>query len=687
MEELRKANIGRDVWAHVPKNKRAVWEAPDGRTINETLASFTDIPVDIVVHIKLIGFDGDGINHVKVEEAALARYLRGLHLDLQTAVLEPELKHLALRPRVHFRVSKAPVGLTHRVAGGLTSYIFGAMQGKRLSTVYVPHRVVDDVLATEEAGLAQSAGAHHDYTAAPSTEGGGSDPTHLPPLLTLYLLNLEPPASADYLYTYNEEDAVVAAGNWSDFKSCPGALHASEARAAGGGGLAWVDLAAAPHSYGPLRGGQGQVFPHSLPHATAFVPGAASTAILPELAALAAGAVSHLAWPALQHGDLALPNRDGGDDLEVAVIHIHDTLAVPPRSVDLDVLRQQLGGTVAGSIMGLSVKEHFLSFAVCDLCVNAYTNALRVRTQRQEGSNVVASAGQILDRLMLHTTLSEYSEIILAYAGVHQTHNVLPVFVFDLSLRDEPLLLDGALQASAFPDMVIAVASRAQPVRSRFSCGHMPRAVQPEDATRAVLGAVMQSAFGVSHTAQRYSPASGPGWNYLWALGATPFGPLSGITRLSIPAAAAVGRNLALAELERHTGRVAAVLRGLNKLSPPHKSSLKWAIERADLRSRVTARLAVVGVKLEMAVAALSAGRNAEALRLARHMSTDASALERTALQLDTALTQSLSCRGGTDWLVLVWPPAGSLVAVVAALWWRSRGARLKAEARYDKIY
>lgn len=34
------------------------------------------------------------INHVKVDEAALTRYLRGLHLDLQTAVLEPELKHL-----------------------------------------------------------------------------------------------------------------------------------------------------------------------------------------------------------------------------------------------------------------------------------------------------------------------------------------------------------------------------------------------------------------------------------------------------------------------------------------------------------------------------------------------------------------------------------------------------------------
>lgn len=68
------------------------------------------------------------------------------------------------------------------------------------------------------------------------------------------------------------------------------------------------------------------------------------------------------------------------------------------------------------------------------------------------------------------------------------------------------------------------------------------------------------TAFGAPHTAQRYSPASGPGWNYLWALGATPHGPLSSLTTLSVASGAAVGRNLALAELERHVGRVAAVL-------------------------------------------------------------------------------------------------------------------------------
>ncbi len=37
----------------------------------------------------------------------------------------------------------------------------------------------------------------------------------------------------------------------------------------------------------------------------------------------------------------------------------------------------------------------------------------------------------------------------MAYAGVYETRRALPVFVFDLSRREEALLLDGALNVSA----------------------------------------------------------------------------------------------------------------------------------------------------------------------------------------------------------------------------------------------
>ncbi|GIL88964.1 hypothetical protein Vretimale_16242 [Volvox reticuliferus] len=669
IEELRTAPADRDVLAHVPKAQRHLWEHHDGRSINETLQSFTAIPVDITVAIKLIGFDGDGINNVKVKEADFLRYLHGLHLDMHTPALEPELRNLAIQPRLHFQISKAPTALTHKLAGALTSASFAARTGKGANVVtYVPHTVVDDILAAEER-----------EQAAAGSPGHGSTPS-----FTLYFLNLEPPSNTDYLYTYREDPNLVAAGNWSEFGSCPGLLYASD-QTTSGAGFAWVDMGAAPYSYGPLRGNQGQVFPHSLPHAANYQPNVASLAILPDLAATAASAIRHLVWPPLQHAKLALPRPSGASSLVVQVVHIHDTLAIPPQSLQRLVIQKELERALSGSAMTVEVRESFLSFAMCDLCVNAYTNALRVRTQRREGSAVVATSGQILDRLALHQTLSQYSDIILAYAGVHETHDTLPVFLFDLSMKDEALLLDGALQAAAFPDMVVAVATRANSAHTRFSCGYATRHIKPSEVTREVLGGILQSAFGVAHIALRYHPASGTGWDYLWAIGATPFGPLSDMMSISGATASTVRRNLAVVELDRQAGRIAAVLQGMSRLSP--KGQWNRAVPSTDTRNRLHARINVAAIKMELAVMALSQGRNSDALRMARLLSHDASAMERLALHVESALLAKMNCQGVTDWTVLLWPPAGSLLAVALAVWWRSRGARLRAEARYDKIY
>ncbi|KAG2483318.1 hypothetical protein HYH03_017819 [Edaphochlamys debaryana] len=547
-------------------------------------------------------------------------------------------------------------------------------------SAYIPHTTVDDILAAYERERVHS-----------GADDGSMGSPHAP-IFTLYVLNLEPPANMDYLYTFEEKPELVAAGNWSEFRSCPGAVFASDQRPPGplavSSSFAWVDLAAMPNSYGPLRGGAGQVFPHSLPHAASFQPSAVHTAILPELAALAASAAHHLVWPPLQHERMALPrlaNGPAGDTLEIQVVHIHDTLGIPPQNIHVDVIQDKLSSLLSSVNLKVHITESYLSFAVCDLCVNAYTNALRVRTQRQEGSTVQATAGQVLDRLLLHQSLQEYAEVILAYAGVHETRRVLPVFVLDLSLREDALLLDGAMQAAAFPDMVVAVASRADRVRLRFSCGHMPRSVYPGDVTREVLGAILTTAFGVAPTAARYHPASGLGWSYLWSLGATPFGPLSSMQAVSGSVAEAVGRNLAVVELDHQAGRIAAVLRALSRLSP--KGDWKQAVPRKDVRARMWARINLATLKLELVQAALSQGRNGDALRIARLMGHDAAAIERSALQLESALVAKYECRGGTDWMALVWPPAASMVAVVAALWWRSRGERKRADARYDKIY
>ncbi|GFR49469.1 hypothetical protein Agub_g11529, partial [Astrephomene gubernaculifera] len=242
-EEIANSPPDRDVYAHVPKVQRHLWEHDDGRSINETLQHFSDIPVDVVVAVKLIAFDGDGINRARLSDAELLRHLRSLQLDslLPTAVLEPQETHLSVRPRVHFRVTKAPPSLTQKLAGVLLSAVF---EGKRASlsphgTLYLPHTLVNDVLVEEERAAAAAAHASSSSSTAPSgttttattstdsSTTSSSSTAAAAPLFTLYVLNLEPPSGTDYLYTYWEAPELVAAGNWSEFRSCPGAVFVS----------------------------------------------------------------------------------------------------------------------------------------------------------------------------------------------------------------------------------------------------------------------------------------------------------------------------------------------------------------------------------------------------------------------------------------------------------------------------
>ena len=89
---------------------------------------------------------------------------------------------------------------------------------------------------------------------------------------------------------------------------------------------------------------------------------------------------------------------------------------------------------------------------------------------------------------------------------------------------------------------------------------HLSALVGPLIETPHRLLPSRPAGFGAPHIALRYHPVSGAGWNHLWALGATPFGPLSALTSLSAATASLVGRNLALVELDRQAARVAAVL-------------------------------------------------------------------------------------------------------------------------------
>ena len=64
-----------------------------------------------------------------------------------------------------------------------------------------------------------------------------------------------------------------------------------------------------------------------------------------------------------------------------------------------------------------------------------------------------------------------------------------------------------------------------------ISIGPSPRHSQMTplagEITREVLAAVMSAAWAVPDTSTYYSAAAGPGEDYRWSVGNTPFGPLS----------------------------------------------------------------------------------------------------------------------------------------------------------------
>lgn len=128
----------------------------------------------------------------------------------------------------------------------------------------------------------------------------------------------------------------------------------------------------------------------------------------------------------------------------------------------------------------------------------------------------------------------------------------VPVFLWHLD-SDEMVLLDRKDQAVSFPDMVIAVQTRAGPGTADFACNgeHVP--IRPDDPSRAAVAAVLQTAWAVAPTHVHFSGKSNKSeTSYVWSAAPTPFGPFySGPAgRVGFALADAARRNLVYAALQ-----------------------------------------------------------------------------------------------------------------------------------------
>lgn len=156
----------------------------------------------------------------------------------------------------------------------------------------------------------------------------------------------------------------------------------------------------------------------------------------------------------------------------------------------------------------------------------------------------------------------ELHENILASRAFKSIANmegkVVPIFVFDVDF-DVPL--QGA-PAVAFPEFVVLVNADYRGYFSKFMCqetqlseGYSNNVL---DSTRFVLGAVMETAWGVAPSYQTWSSIRNEiSEDYTFAAGFTPFGPFSTSLKLSFALKDASMRALLL----HHKNQTATLLR------------------------------------------------------------------------------------------------------------------------------
>ncbi|GJP39609.1 hypothetical protein CLOM_g145 [Closterium sp. NIES-68] len=126
--------------------------------------------------------------------------------------------------------------------------------------------------------------------------------------------------------------------------------------------------------------------------------------------------------------------------------------------------------------------------------------------------------------------------------------------------------------------------------------------MDPSNVTRAVLSAILQTAWGVAPTHESWSAIHNVSrHNWRWSVGMTPFGPFSRHTSLSMAHRDAALRNVVLSVLNTTISSTLHLLTAMQKYG-----SEEAALRPGALRQHFSQRWAVLLHKIDRAAAALS---------------------------------------------------------------------------------
>jgi len=615
-----------DTFAHLTDRERDFWSKDKGGTIDDKLKYLEDIEVTTAVEIRLVGFEGDGNQGVFLGENDFARLLDTVKSTFQAHVINaPNGRHsLAVSTKFFYRVSKAPRSLVGEVQQKVQELISNARDVGDDPSDHIPIAAdeIDAIIA-------------RDFKTSELSS------------FIVYVLNPHPPAGPEHnrkpMYAYKYRSGLGGEG----FAGCLGPLLAGQQR------YVWVDLTSGPLRYGPRTIGKGVVGRHTLPRVTEYTKDTRKSLLSADITALVRSAAQHLAAPSMAF----FPVRYW-EETEVRVVRIRDGMGgakMETRGFDTRAIEKELQGLRLRG-QSVSIKVTDVIFGDCDLCVAAFTRALKAHATGGHARHSYAPAvHEHLDAAELHYWLNKYEGGLLEEAGLGGDvaaaradargrvggRRVLLVYVFDMPQADTLLLLDRHHQAMAFSDMVVAVRTRAGESFADFMCeGGMPP-LDPSDITRPVAAALLQTGWGVAPTEDSWNPATNAtDKSYLWSVGSTPFGALS-FGGTSFAQREAAMRNILISHMNVTVTEAARLLRTVARFVPEGSSEALLPALKSD---HYVAHWNVLRYKLERAASYLALGKFDVSLYYVRACDHELAALQRIVQGAGASITTSLQC-------------------------------------------
>lgn len=489
------------------------------KKIDSLLSFETTLPITV----KLVGFSSEDRSQLEIQ---FTHYIDVVSRDEKVKIVGGDAHELVVLPKPALTVEPTSSKLADTIYDAISKQLEKPSSLASANLKPVDYSVIDKIIKED--------------ISKPVTS------------YTIYLLNLRKQKHS-YAYSYNWREPSPS------FSRCLGSLWTGSER------YMWVDLAAGPVEYGPALSGEG-LLPRGDTHplATLHSNKQGQKAFLADLASLVWSAMQMLLAPSIR-----VPMHFE-TDMDVHFIHIHGSeQEVDSKGLDWDLIEstfsQERNNGLLLNRQHLKFHRHAIKMSSCSICVASVSRAMRSYTSRFHFENYTLIVSDYLDSKQLHWALRHSRHELLTKVGISHSSvaRVLPVYIFDLDY-DRHLLLDRYHQAIAFRDMVIAVRTRSSQGVSDYTCNGRHVVLQSRQLERPIVGALLQTLWGVTPTHLRWSAQHNNSIvDYTWSVGQTPFGPFSDMLSLSFVQRDAAPRNTLLINFNSSVSSAIEVLRSV----------------------------------------------------------------------------------------------------------------------------